>query len=138
MKKLLFCLCFLLSGCSTFLFYPTREYVTDLHGVGIPVKDICLETPDKVRLNAWFVPAFDPKTKTETPAKGTILFLHGTGDTFVPCDMTKRAFDACTAPKQLVLVPDAGHGCSYLVDRPRVQSELQAFLSKYVSEEEPI
>lgn len=80
MKKLLFCLCFLLSGCSTFLFYPTREYVTDLHDVGIPVKDICLETPDKVRLNAWFVPAFDPKTKTETPAKGTILFLHGNAE----------------------------------------------------------
>ena len=44
----------------------------------------------------------------------------------------------CAAPKQLVLVPDAGHGCSYLVDRPRVQAELAAFLSKYVSEEEPI
>ena len=80
MKKLLFCLCFLLSGCSTFLFYPTREHVTDLHSVGIPVKDISLETPDKVRLSAWFVPSFDPKTKTETPAKGTILFLHGNAE----------------------------------------------------------
>ena len=50
----------------------------------------------------------------------------------------QAAYDACAAPKQLVLVPDAGHGCSYLVDRPRVQAELAAFLSKYVSEEEPI
>ena len=52
--------------------------------------------------------------------------------------LEKAAYDACAAPKQLVLVPDAGHGCSYLVDRPRVQAELAAFLSKYVSEEEPI
>ena len=32
-----------------------------------------------------------------------ILFLHGTGDTFVPYEMTKRAFDACTAPKRMTL-----------------------------------
>lgn len=80
MKILLFCLSFLLSGCSTFLFYPTREYVTDLTAVGIPAKSVALETPDDIRLSAWFVPAFDPKTKTETPAKGTILFLHGNAE----------------------------------------------------------
>lgn len=80
MKTLLLGVCLLLSGCSTFLFYPTKEYVTDLRSVGIPVRDVWLETPDNIRLNAWFVPAFDPKTKTTTPAKGTILFLHGNAE----------------------------------------------------------
>lgn len=67
MKNILLGVCLLLSGCSTFLFYPTKEYVTDLSLIGIPVRDIRLETPDNICLNAWFVPAFDPKTKTETP-----------------------------------------------------------------------
>lgn len=80
MKSVLLGLCLLLSGCSTFLFYPTKEYVTDLRTVGIPVRDVLLETPDNIRLNAWFVPAFDAKTKTEIPAKGTILFLHGNAE----------------------------------------------------------
>lgn len=80
MKNILLGVCLLLSGCSTFLFYPTKEYVTDLSLIGIPVRDIRLETPDNIRLNAWFVPAFDPKTKTETPPKGTILFLHGNAE----------------------------------------------------------
>ena len=33
-----------------------------------------------------------------------ILFIHGTGDDFVPCEMTKENFAACTAEKECVLV----------------------------------
>ena len=60
-----------------------------------------------------------------------ILFLHGTGDTFVPYEMTKRAFDACTAPKQLILVDGAEHGKSYVKEPDRVRQELKAFLDTY-------
>ena len=60
-----------------------------------------------------------------------ILFLHGTGDTFVPYDMTKRAFDACTAPKRLILVNGAEHGKSYVKEPDRVRQELKAFLDTY-------
>ena len=60
-----------------------------------------------------------------------ILFLHGTGDTFVPYDMTKRAFDACTAPKRLILVDGAEHGKSYVKEPDRVRQELKAFLDTY-------
>ena len=60
-----------------------------------------------------------------------ILFLHGTGDTFVPYEMTKRAFDACTAPKRLILVDGAEHGKSYIKEPDRVRQELKP-LSRYL------
>ena len=60
-----------------------------------------------------------------------ILFLHGTGDTFVPCEMTEKAYAACTAHKELVLVDGAEHGKSYLVEKNRVEDALQRFLATY-------
>ena len=118
--------------------YEIMKSVFRAHCRWLPAEPLLALTDVFTRLFAGFslkgVSTLDAVAKTKLP----ILFIHGTGDTFVPCAMTQAAYDACAAPKQLVLVPDAGHGCSYLVDRPRVQSELQAFLSKYVSEEEPI
>ena len=118
--------------------YEIMKSVFRAHCRWLPAEPLLALTDVFTRLFAGFslkgASTLDAVAKTKLP----ILFIHGTGDTFVPCAMTQAAYDACTAPKQLVLVPDAGHGCSYLVDRPRVQSELQAFLSKYVSEEEPI
>ena len=118
--------------------YEIMKSVFCAHCKWLPAGPLLALTDVFTRLFAGFslkgASTLEAVAKTKLP----ILFVHGTGDTFVPCAMTQAAYDACTAPKQLVLVPDAGHGCSYLVDRPRVQSELQAFLSKYVSEEEPI
>lgn len=73
----------------------------------------------------------DAVSKTNRP----ILFIHGTADTFVPCAMSQAAYDACASEKQLILVDGAKHGYSYLVDRPRVQAALAAFLEKYTSQE---
>jgi uncharacterized protein len=38
-----------------------------------------------------------------------VLFIHGTADTIVPVEMSKKLFDAAPEPKQLYIVPDAGH-----------------------------
>ena len=73
----------------------------------------------------------DAVSKTKCP----ILFIHGTADTFVPCAMSQAAYDVCASEKQLILVDGARHGYSYLVDRPRVQAALAAFLEKYTSQE---
>ena len=62
-------------------------------------------------------------------------FIHGTGDQFVPCSMSQAAYDACTGEKRLILVEGAGHGQSYLVDRPRVQAAVREFLTDYVLQE---
>ena len=61
-----------------------------------------------------------------------ILFLHGTKDGFVPCDMTRRNYDACRGEKTMLLVEGATHGMSYLVARARVEAAYLAFLDKHV------
>lgn len=67
-----------------------------------------------------------------------ILFIHGTGDKFVPCEMTKEAYTVCTSPKELVLVPGAEHGKSYLVEPERVRAALKRFLDAYTNKEEAL
>lgn len=63
-----------------------------------------------------------------------ILFLHGEADTFVPARFTQACFDACRGEKELLLVPGATHGVSYLKDRPRCQAALERFLRTYMEE----
>jgi len=45
-----------------------------------------------------------------------VIFIHGEADRFVPCDMSRRNYEACAAPKALLTVPGAGHGLSYVLD----------------------
>lgn len=60
-----------------------------------------------------------------------VLMIHGTADGFVPCVMTKRAYDAYSGEKQLVLVEGADHGMSYVKDPARVTAALEEFLGKH-------
>ena len=66
--------------------------------------------------------------KTDYP----VLFLHGTKDGFVPCEMTKQNYEACKSEKMLILVEGATHGMSYLADRTRVEAASLEFLNKHV------
>jgi hypothetical protein len=38
-----------------------------------------------------------------------VLFIHGTADRLIPAHMSQALFDATPEPKQLLLVPEAGH-----------------------------
>lgn len=60
-----------------------------------------------------------------------VIFIHGKEDHYVPPEMTLRNYEACTAEKQLILVEGAGHGTSYLQDKPGVEKAIGAFLAKY-------
>ena len=59
--------------------------------------------------------------------KVPVLFAHGTDDHFVPVEMTYENYKACRAPKRLFIVPGAGHGMSYFVDRTGYERETLAF-----------
>ena len=60
-----------------------------------------------------------------------LIIAHGEDDDFVPCWMGVKSFEAAAAPdKQLLTVPGAGHGMSYLVQQERMQAALEAFLDK--------
>lgn len=56
-----------------------------------------------------------------------VLFIHGTADSFVPVEMTYENYEACAAPKQLLIVPGAGHGLSYCHDPIRYRQSLLQF-----------
>jgi alpha-beta hydrolase superfamily lysophospholipase len=43
-----------------------------------------------------------------------ILFIHGTGDSIVPVENSRRLFEAYTGPKKLWIEPGAGHGGTIL------------------------
>ncbi len=59
-----------------------------------------------------------------------ILFIHGTEDRFVPLDMTFENYLATSAPKQLLIVPGAGHGMSYVIDTVSYQKAVRKFFKK--------
>ena len=87
-----------------------------------------------VKIRAGF--AVDEYSTVEALKKNRlpILFIHGTGDKFVPCEMTKTAYNACPSEKTLVLIKGAGHGTSYLKEPETCKEALQAFLKKYTGE----
>ncbi len=59
-----------------------------------------------------------------------IIFFHGESDDFVPCEMSRQLYNACSCPKQLVTVAGAGHGLSYLADSEIYLKELSRFFTQ--------
>lgn len=59
-----------------------------------------------------------------------VLFIHGSDDKFVPIDMTFENYLATSAPKQLLIVPGAGHGMSYVVETASYQKAVRKFFKK--------
>lgn len=60
-------------------------------------------------------------------AKVPILLIHGEADSFVPCEMSRRIYEACASPKMLEVFPDAEHGMSYMSDIPRYRQVIKDF-----------
>ena len=56
-----------------------------------------------------------------------VLFFHGEDDDFVPCEMSRRNYEACTSRKRLVTIPGAGHGLCFPVDPERYFQEMYDF-----------
>lgn len=72
----------------------------------------------------------DSAVSAMTRCKNPVIFFHGESDDFVPCYMSQQNYDACTSKKQLVTIPDAGHGLCYLVNPERYLSALQSFFAE--------
>lgn len=87
-----------------------------------------------VKLGAKIYGHFDLEENSPEEAikncKLPIMLLHGEADDFVPCEMSKRIYDACTSPKLLITVPDAGHGLVYLVDTERYLKAVSEFFTE--------
>ncbi len=62
-------------------------------------------------------------------AKVPILFIHGEDDRFVPCDMSREAYDACVSPKMRVTVPGAAHAIAYILDPEKYGRAVREFIA---------
>ena len=59
-----------------------------------------------------------------------ILFVHGEEDDFVPCENSRKNFEACTSEKKRIFtVPGATHGFSFLVDEEGCRRAIADFLA---------
>ncbi|MEB3278322.1 MAG: alpha/beta hydrolase [Lyngbya sp.] len=63
--------------------------------------------------------------------KMPILFTHGTNDRVVPVEMSKELFAAATEPKQLLIIPGAGHNDVYQVGGTLYYEALRQFIEQY-------
>ncbi len=65
----------------------------------------------------------------EAVQKATLptIFFHGEADAYVPCEMSRRNFEACKAPKRILTIPGAGHGLSYPVAPEEYLQALREF-----------
>ena len=63
-----------------------------------------------------------------------VLFIHGEKDDFVPMRMTMKNYEACNAPKALLIVKGAGHGESYYKDPVLYRQAMLDFLVKLCGE----
>ena len=84
-----------------------------------------------VRLGARIFGGFSLESYSPMEAMKTctlpVIFIHGEDDDFVPCDMSRAMYQACSSRKKLVTFPSAGHGLSCLVDPERYYAELRDF-----------
>lgn len=88
-----------------------------------------------LRLGGMLFGGFDLEAATAASAMEQcdipVLFIHGEDDRFVPCDMGYQNYSCCRSPeKELLTVPGAGHGMSYMVDKLTYLQAVSTFLRK--------
>lgn len=100
-----------------------------IHEMGLPEK----RAYPFVKLGARLFGHFDLEEASPIDAMKQctvpVIFFHGACDAFVPCEMSRRNFDACGSKKKLVTVPKAGHGLCYLIDGEGYLQALRNFQS---------
>lgn len=93
-----------------------------------------------LRLGAKIFGGFDIEEHSPVDAMKNcripVLFIHGDADYFVPCEMSRKCYEACSAEKKLVLIKDAAHGMSYCVDGELYEKEITEFFNKILSKDE--
>ncbi len=86
------------------------------------------------RLSAWHIGGFalDSSSAVEGMKKCTlpVLFIHGEGDDFVPTAMSVKCHEVCSSEKEILLVPEAGHGMSYCYDAKGYEDAVLRFFEK--------
>lgn len=141
-------------GAATVLFSTRFPMPDNVKGI---IADCGFDSPERIirkvakqnfRINGFLMmPALDVlcrlfgrfsvyEVSSETALKNLkkpLLLIHGTGDDFVPYEMSVASFNAANEPKFLCTVEGAMHGMSYLVDTQKVEKAFLDFI-KYCEE----
>lgn len=96
-------------------------------GPSLFVTDLC------ARLFAGFSLSEKDTRKTLSKNQLPILIVHGQKDGFVPCYMSEEAYAACTGPKNLLLVKDADHGVSFLVEPDKYSKAIDEIIDQILN-----
>lgn len=67
-------------------------------------------------------------------AKVPILFIHGSADVFVPCEMCHEVYENCASEKTKLIVEGAGHVESYLKETALYEEALDRFFEENLKE----
>lgn len=68
-------------------------------------------------------------------AKIPMLFIHGTGDTFIPHSMCQEVYEACGSEnKEILYIEGADHAQAFPTDRETYSKKLDEVIDKYVLE----
>ena len=59
-----------------------------------------------------------------------VLLIHGEGDTFVPCEMSRRIAEAKAGELTLLTFPGADHGLSFTSDPERYRTAITDFIHR--------
>ena len=95
--------------------------------MGLPAELLYPFVRCAARLYGGFSLEEDSPIEAMARCKVPAIFVHGESDNFVPCDMSRQCYEACTAPKLLLTVPGAGHGLSYVLDGERNLTSVREF-----------
>lgn len=60
-----------------------------------------------------------------------VLFIHGSSDGFVPCEMTRDNYQACSSEKELYISDGADHAVTSWVDPRGYRNAVRSFITKY-------
>lgn len=77
--------------------------------------------------------ALEQVKKTRVP----MLFIHGDADTFVPVEMVYPLFEAHAGEKELLIVPGASHGTSYVQQPEMYEDAVIDFVGRYIALDSP-
>ncbi len=98
----------------------------------IPFSNLIVATGDMMtRLFAGFSLDDYSTYKALKNTRVPVLFIHGTGDDFVPMSMTIKNFEACLSSKMLYLSEGRPHAITNILDRGTYTDKLTLFLSKF-------
>ncbi len=101
-----------------------------IHQMGLPVT---LAYPF-VRLGGKLYGGFDIEARSAVEvlknSRVPVIFFHGEADDFVPCEMSRENYEACSSRKRLVTVADADHGLAYVCDPDNYRQAVREFFDE--------